>query len=192
MPVDACWVTTWVGSEPGIAAVLGRVTMYTMAAKKGTMKMATIHSTDAATVLAYVDPRHVVRVPFAWPILETDLRQWSALRILAPQVWRRLRTRADKRHFPEVSYGPWRPIIEEAAEEIHARRPVDLTLGGWGQDGHVAYNQARRHPYQRPSLEELAASTARIQENNLDTILALAQRTFGAAYQFVPDRKSVV
>ena len=26
----------------------------------------------------------------------------------------------------------------------------------------------------------------RIQENNLDTILALAQRTFGSAYQFVP------
>jgi len=26
----------------------------------------------------------------------------------------------------------------------------------------------------------------RVQENNLDTILALAQRTFGAAYQFVP------
>jgi glucosamine-6-phosphate deaminase len=26
----------------------------------------------------------------------------------------------------------------------------------------------------------------RIQENNLDTVLALAHRTFGAAYQFVP------
>ncbi|MFI5185051.1 MAG: 6-phosphogluconolactonase [Vicinamibacteria bacterium] len=64
--------------------------------------------------------------------------------------------------------------------------PVDLTLGGWGQDGHVAYNQARRHPFQRPTLEDLAASTARVQENNLDTILALAHRTFGAAYQFVP------
>jgi glucosamine-6-phosphate deaminase len=64
--------------------------------------------------------------------------------------------------------------------------PVDITLGGWGQDGHVAYNQARRHPFLRPTLEDLAASTARIQENNLDTILALAQRTFGAAYQFVP------
>ncbi len=64
--------------------------------------------------------------------------------------------------------------------------PVDLTLGGWGQDGHVAYNQARRHPFQRPSLDELAASTIRVQENNVDTIVALAQRTFGAAYQFVP------
>jgi glucosamine-6-phosphate deaminase len=67
-----------------------------------------------------------------------------------------------------------------------AEGPIDLCLGGWGQDGHVAYNQARRHPYLPVGLEELAASTIRIQENNLDTILALAQRTFGAAYQFVP------
>ena len=39
---------------------------------------------------------------------------------------------------------------------------------------------------QTEELEELAASTIRIQENNLDTIVALAQRTFGTAYQFVP------
>jgi glucosamine-6-phosphate deaminase len=64
--------------------------------------------------------------------------------------------------------------------------PIDLTLGGWGQDGHVAYNQARRHPFQRPSLEELARSTVRIQENNIDTLIALSHRTFGGAYQFVP------
>lgn len=71
-----------------------------------------------------------------------------------------------------------RIAIEEA--------PIDLTLGGWGQDGHIAYNQARRHPYNTITLDELAGSTIRIQENNLDTILALAQRSFGAAYQFVP------
>ena len=63
---------------------------------------------------------------------------------------------------------------------------VDITLGGWGQDGHLAYNQARRHPYSRITLEELADSSIRIQDNNLDTILALAQRSFGGAYQFVP------
>src|SRR5262249_390000 len=51
---------------------------------------------------------------------------------------------------------------------------------------HIAYNQARRHPYSSISVEELAASSIRVQENNLDTILALAQRTFGSAYQFVP------
>lgn len=67
-----------------------------------------------------------------------------------------------------------------------AAEPIDLTLGGWGQDGHVAYNQARRTPYHVIRLEELADSTIRIQANNLDTIIAVAQRQFGSAYQFVP------
>lgn len=64
--------------------------------------------------------------------------------------------------------------------------PIDITLGGWGQDGHVAYNQARRHPFHHPTIDELANSTIRIQDNNIDTIIALAQRSFGTAYQFVP------
>ena len=75
--------------------------------------------------------------------------------------------------------------VDEVRERIWAA-PVDITYGGWGQDGHIAYNQARRHPYSHVSLDDVRASTIRVQENNLDTILALAQRTFGAAYQFVP------
>ncbi|SRR5581483_4587396 len=75
--------------------------------------------------------------------------------------------------------------VERVASAIDAA-PIDITLGGWGQDGHLAYNQARRHPYSSITLEELASSSIRIQENNLDTVLALAQRTFGSAYQFVP------
>jgi glucosamine-6-phosphate deaminase len=75
--------------------------------------------------------------------------------------------------------------VEMIREAIWAS-PVDITYGGWGQDGHIAYNQSRRHPYNQISLDDLRNSTIRIQENNLDTILALAQRTFGAAYQFVP------
>lgn len=67
-----------------------------------------------------------------------------------------------------------------------AEAPIDITLGGWGQDGHVAYNQSRRHPFSNISIEELRNSELRIQENNYDTIIALAQRSFGAAYQFVP------
>jgi glucosamine-6-phosphate deaminase len=78
------------------------------------------------------------------------------------------------------------PSTIEAVRAAIDAAPIDLMLGGWGQDGHVAYNQARRHPYSPSSLEELAASTIRVQENNLDTVLALAHRTFGAAYQFVP------
>ena len=73
----------------------------------------------------------------------------------------------------------------EVAAEIGSA-PIDLTYGGWGQDGHVAYNQARRHPFSRVTVEDVRHSTIRVQENNIDTILALAQRTFGSAYQFVP------
>ena len=63
---------------------------------------------------------------------------------------------------------------------------MDYTLGGWGQDGHIAYNQSRRHPFSHITIEELKESGIRIQENNLDTIITLGQRSYGAAYQFVP------
>lgn len=75
--------------------------------------------------------------------------------------------------------------MEEIREKIHSA-PIDYTLGGWGQDGHIAYNQARRNPYSQLTLDELRNASIRIQENNMDTIIALGQRSFGAAYQFVP------
>jgi glucosamine-6-phosphate deaminase len=75
--------------------------------------------------------------------------------------------------------------VAEVAERVWAA-PIDITYGGWGQDGHIAYNQARRHPYSQVTVDEVRNSTVRVQENNWDTIMALAQRTFGAAYQFVP------
>ncbi|MFN2235725.1 MAG: hypothetical protein ACK2U1_15980, partial [Anaerolineales bacterium] len=75
--------------------------------------------------------------------------------------------------------------LDEVAEKIN-QAPIDITYGGWGQDGHIAYNQARRHPFSQISVADVRNSTIRIQENNLDTIIALAQRSFGMAYQFVP------
>jgi glucosamine-6-phosphate deaminase len=75
--------------------------------------------------------------------------------------------------------------IREIKEKISSG-PIDITYGGWGQDGHIAYNQARRHPFSHLTIEDLHNSTVRVQNNNIDTILALAQRTFGTAYQFVP------
>ncbi len=75
--------------------------------------------------------------------------------------------------------------MERVREEI-ATAAIDITIGGWGQDGHLAYNQARRHPFYHATLEDMTQSTIRIQDNNIDTIISLAQRTFGSAYQFVP------
>ncbi len=70
----------------------------------------------------------VVRIPFPWPALETDVRKWSTLRALAPGLWRRRQRVLDVRDFPEVSYGPWRRPLEEAALAIHADSPVDLVV----------------------------------------------------------------
>ena len=74
-------------------------------------------------------------------------------------------------------------------DEISARidqTDIDYTLGGWGQDGHIAFNQARRNPYNTVTLDEIRNSCARIQENNTDTLIALAHRSFGSAWQFMP------
>lgn len=84
-----------------------------------------------------------------------------------------------QRYFAEPSR------IDEIKQEIAAAQ-IDVTLGGWGQDGHVAYNQSRRHSFNAITVEQLRESEMRIQDNNYDTIIALAQRSFGTAYQFVP------
>ena len=75
--------------------------------------------------------------------------------------------------------------MEEVKAKIWAA-PIDITYGGWGQDGHIAYNQARRHSFSHLTVDDVRNSTVRVQENNLDTVIALAQRNLGAAYQFVP------
>ena len=87
---------------------------------------------------------------------------------------------------PEKNRNWLRPEnVEEVAAEIHSA-PIDVTYGGWGQDGHIAYNQARRHPFSQLTIDDVRNATARVQDNNIDTILALAHRNLGAAYQLVP------
>ena len=90
-----------------------------------------------------------------------------------------LRVPPEQRYFPEPSAID---LIKTKIKEA----PIDITIGGWGQDGHMAYNQTRRHPFSSITVAQLRNSEIRIQENNPDTIIALAHRSFGAAYQFVP------
>lgn len=90
-----------------------------------------------------VDPRiEIVRVPFNWPIHEADLRRWSRFRARNPRLWSKFRARLDRLRFPEVGYGPWRPTIENAAETVHRRRPVDLVLAT--ANPHVSFAAAWR------------------------------------------------
>jgi glycosyltransferase involved in cell wall biosynthesis len=88
-----------------------------------------------------VDPSiEVVRVPFEWPILEADLRRWSKTRAANPKLWSKWRTKQDQVPFPETGYGPWRSVIEKAAERIHAADKVDLTVAT--ANPHVAFTAA--------------------------------------------------
>jgi glucosamine-6-phosphate deaminase len=87
---------------------------------------------------------------------------------------------------PEENRNWLAPDTVESVRKRINEAQVDVTYGGWGQDGHVAYNQARRHPFSRLTVEDLKNASIRVQENNIDTVITLAQRSFGAAYQFVP------
>jgi glucosamine-6-phosphate deaminase len=78
------------------------------------------------------------------------------------------------------------PVLVDRIKAKIKEAPIDFTLGGWGQDGHIAYNQARRNPFSKITVEQLSNSELRIQDNNPDTLIALGQRSFGGAYQFVP------
>jgi glucosamine-6-phosphate deaminase len=107
-----------------------------------------------------------------------NFRSFMLKSFYAP-VARELSIPEENRHFLQ-------PSNMDEIREAFCREEIDITYGGWGQDGHIAYNQSRRHPYSHITLEELRNSTIRIQENNWDTILALSQRTYGGAYQLVP------
>jgi glycosyltransferase involved in cell wall biosynthesis len=90
-----------------------------------------------------VDPSiEVVRVPFEWPILEADLRRWSKTRASNPALWRKWRVKQDQIPFPETGYGPWRSVIEQAAERIAAEHRIDLTVAT--ANPHVTFTAAYR------------------------------------------------
>ena len=79
-------------------------------------------------------------------------------------------------------------LLPTNLDEIRAKiaaSEIDITYGGWGQDGHVAFNQARRNPYSQLTIDDVRNSTTRFQENNPDTVLALAHRSVGSAFQLV-------
>lgn len=70
----------------------------------------------------------IVRIPFEWPMMDRDIRRWSRKRAKDPQGWRTGRIAEDQETFPEPTYGPWRGALVAAAQGIHRRKQVDLTV----------------------------------------------------------------
>ena len=66
----------------------------------------------------------VVRVPFAWPALETDLPQWSAVRaLLPPAVAQAARAAGHQATSRRSATARGAAARAAAARDIHARRP---------------------------------------------------------------------
>ncbi len=78
---------------------------------------------------AHIDPRvRVERLPFTWPLMETDVRLYSRARAASPALWRQLHLRRQTLDFPEPGYGSWRSEVEAGALRVHEADPVDLCL----------------------------------------------------------------
>ncbi len=76
-----------------------------------------------------IDPSiEVVRIPFDPQRGETNLSQWSVLRVYSPLFWNASRWLRALASFPEVAYGSWKVPLQRAAEAIHRKDAVDLVL----------------------------------------------------------------
>lgn len=84
---------------------------------------------DPESISAIDERVRVVRVPFDPPLGQTDLARWSRTRVFSTMLWNGLRWLRSKFGFPEAKYGTWRRTLVDAARQIHARHPVDLTIG---------------------------------------------------------------
>ncbi|MGF2948494.1 glycosyltransferase [Microbacterium alcoholitolerans] len=68
-----------------------------------------------------VDPRSTAHI--------SDLHRWSRFRARNIELWRGVDRLRDLRHFPELTYGRWKPRLEKAAAQVHTSHPVDLAIG---------------------------------------------------------------
>jgi glucosamine-6-phosphate deaminase len=90
-----------------------------------------------------------------------------------------LRPRPENVLFPSVLE------LDRPSEEI-ARRPVATTYGGFGFQGHLAFNEPPSSRWSPVTLEMLREGKTRIVPLAVDTIIAHAQRALGGNVAGVP------
>ncbi|MEV6494879.1 glycosyltransferase [Actinoplanes sp. NPDC051633] len=70
----------------------------------------------------------IVELPLARTDIETDIRQYSDERSRDPQGWIKESRAKDLEVFPEMVFGSWRPVLEEAMLWLHRHDPADLLV----------------------------------------------------------------
>ena len=76
--------------------------------------------------------------------------------------------------------------LDRPAAEIDRRGGIATTYGGFGFQGHIAFNEPPSSRWSPVTLEEFASSTTRIVPCAVDTIIAHAHRTLGGNVFAVP------
>jgi glucosamine-6-phosphate deaminase len=92
----------------------------------------------------------------------------------------RLRPRPENVIFPSVHE------LDRPSEEIARRGGVGTTYGGFGFQGHIAFNEPPSTRWSPVSLNELRDSVTRVVPLATDTIIAHAQRALGGNVFGVP------
>lgn len=71
------------------------------------------------------DSVRLVHVPFSSGLYASDVAEWTRAQARFPELWGAVRGLP----FPEAGFGDWRRALVRAAEEVHRKRHVDITLG---------------------------------------------------------------
>lgn len=92
----------------------------------------------------------------------------------------------DLRPLPENVIFPSPFDLHRPAEEIERRGGVATTYGGFGFQGHIAFNEPPSTRWSPVTLEQFRDSTTRIVPCAVDTIIAHSQRNLGGHVFGVP------
>src|SRR5918996_4231781 len=115
-------------------------------------------------------------LPFDHPFNLVGYFHRHFLELLAPEL----------RPLPENVIFPSPFELDRPGEEIARRGGIATTYGGFGFQGHVAFNEPPSTRWSPVTLEEFRESTTRIVPCAVDTVIAHAQRSLGGNVFGVP------
>ncbi len=93
---------------------------------------------------------------------------------------------AELRPSPQNVIFPTPTDLDHSAREIDRRGGVATTYGGFGFQGHLAFNEPPSSRWTKVTLEQFRASRTRVVPVSVDTIIAHAERSAGGNVLAVP------
>jgi glucosamine-6-phosphate deaminase len=96
------------------------------------------------------------------------------------------RLEPDLRPHPDNVIFPTPLDLDRSAREIERRGGVSTTYGGFGFQGHLAFNEPPSSRWTRVTVDQLRVSRTRILPVSVDTVIAHAERSAGANVFAIP------